>query len=376
MKKGYISFIEILLLASALLTGCSHSTQVTNNTTNSSGPWVVTGSDPMVPLTVIDSTGETLSAILDTSANSIIGCVYRDAQNDTAVIWIGDSALPSKAVIGNYEFLFANYTDSSVDIAITDTAGDIGIAQNMNIGAALQASSIHTNKLGIAFKKGGAIPLDLTETISKIFEVIYQDLAATLCAAAAMEAAKIVVDAIIGSALTPGGGILATPLALLLPAIAILGEGCEEAFKEAWPEIEKLIMQIGTSNPAASPSTPVMQPQKPWMNANSLDQYISNMGPYWQAAITGTDSVCQFSTFASGNNPDQYFAPNGGIQGFPFTDTLCQGVYGHFSVVGNANYSIVTTPYRKYVTFSTYDGEVISGGAGLMSCKAVGSFRQ
>lgn len=203
-------------------------------------------------------------------------------------------------MVGKYEFLFANYTDTSVDVVVTDSSGDIGIAQNMNIAASLQAAKIHSNNLGLAIKKGGAVPQDLSEIISKIGEVIYQDLGLTLCAAAALEASEVVVAVLIYNAGQPGG-MLSTPLNQFIPQLANLGKECQDAFQDAWPEIEKLISQIGTSNPPPKPKSPPAIPNGTWNLANLLDQQIQNQPAFTSMAWSATSPGASTSGAAQGS---------------------------------------------------------------------------
>lgn len=317
MKKGFVPYLAIILLASALQTGCHPSTQVTNNTSSANGPWVMATSDSAFPLIIADSDGSTLSAIRDTASNKIIGCVYRDPQNVTTSIWSNDSALPEKAVIGNYEFFFANYTDTSVDVVVTDSAGDLGIATNMDIRGSLMQDSIHSNIVGRAFKKKGssiASPVPYGETMLQIGKLIKQLFSTGACVWAGEVAAGEVLF-IIGT-----GGLGTATLISVLGELAVLGKACQSAFEGAWPEIEKLLMQIGTSNPPPQPEVAdTIKSAIPFQQANVLDQYIGNKSgiAYW--TLSGAGEPCSAYPVLGG-----HFAPTGPNGDFySASDTAC-----------------------------------------------------
>lgn len=63
MKKLRIPVILIASLVVLAQIGCKSPMQVTNNSANASGPFVVVNTDPTSQLTLMDSTGKTLTSI-------------------------------------------------------------------------------------------------------------------------------------------------------------------------------------------------------------------------------------------------------------------------------------------------------------------------
>ncbi len=325
MKKGYGSYIGILLLASALLNGCSHSTQVTNTPTTTSSTWAGVTQDPMYPVVISDSLGETLTAVRDTTSNKIIAEIFRDSKNDSAVIWLSDSVLPSKAVFGKCEFFFSNYTDSSVDIAITDTAGDIGVLQKLNIADVLHTDTIRSNVIKRASLKNRVVPLDATISGLEFWDIL------NMMVTGYSSFNCVVGLATLGSVIFLSGGTALAGLSTVIPEVYELGLSCWEAFQSAL----EFIRDHGLpSTPPAAPSPyqkPGMNNGAPLAAGNSLDQYINSMPSStsiaWSNANSGTittsgavqgsggtsDGISSFSGSAGSDSTTAYVTISNGI---------------------------------------------------------------
>jgi hypothetical protein len=150
---------SLILLIFTFAIGCKSPTAVMNNTTNAQGSWVGATADSVFPVVLIDSLNDALIPKIDTTTRTVSAIVY-NWKDSSAVIYVNDSALPSRAVVYPYEILFANYSDSSVDIVITDTAGDIGVQTKVNVRDQLSKISIHSNKINKAFQSKNQKPQD------------------------------------------------------------------------------------------------------------------------------------------------------------------------------------------------------------------------
>ncbi|MDP4198996.1 MAG: hypothetical protein Q8922_15815 [Bacteroidota bacterium] len=130
-------FLVGLFILSVILNSCSSS----NNSMPSPTPppskaALILGLSDSLPLAWIDSTGTIYAPWIDTVNHIFLGCSIRLATGD--MMHIRDSAgLPRTAVVGKYYFLFSNYTNTSADIAWSDTAGNVGYTANADISVIL-----------------------------------------------------------------------------------------------------------------------------------------------------------------------------------------------------------------------------------------------
>jgi len=378
MKKSFFPSIVILLVASAFLMGCSHSTQVTNNTTNATGPWVGATQSAQFPLVLGDSTGGTLTAVLDTNARTVTGAIY--SRNDTnEVIFIGDSGLPTRVIVGTKEIMFANYTDTSVDVVATDTSGSIGVQPAVDIRDLLSKITIHSNKISRTQMKS-KVPNSYTlQDFIDEGEII--------------GTAKDINDCILP--IISNLSVIAIPFVGPNPAILLSGWFHPPDFDACQSLFNKIMDALQNSGAFKTPpSAPPIQeayvnPDKPWEAANSLDQYISNMPPYWAATAAvsvdtapGAGGGCTFSNFSSGGQSGGLINPPSGIDFLPFVNPpiSCYNSSSSFSygVQGPGTFSTVLLPSGSNHLFGTFSatGRAISGSVGFGNAAVVGSFRR
>jgi len=289
MSKIQIASISAIIAIVMTQIGCSHSTQVTNNTAKPTGAWVGSTQDAQFPLVIGDSTGGTLTAVLDTNARTVIGAIY--SRNDTdEVIFIGDSALPTHLIVGTKEIIFANYTDTSVDVVATDTAGSVGMQSNVNIRDLFRVITNRTNRISRTRLKS-----EVTSGYT-IEEFIDE--------ARIISDAKDFNDCILP--ILSNLSVLAVPFVGPNPAILLSGWFHPPDFVACQSLYDKIMEALQNSGafkspPPAPPSLPKLEPQDPWERGNEIDRYVHNTSgmAYWSLSGNNNQDPC----FLSGEHP-------------------------------------------------------------------------
>lgn len=93
--------------------------------------------DPEVPMIMTHTEGTTIEILADPSAplsvSSIRGFVYRDPTGSVFTMYLGSDGMPEKLVFGNQVVLFANWAASTVDVALIDANGRLGITRQVAV---------------------------------------------------------------------------------------------------------------------------------------------------------------------------------------------------------------------------------------------------
>ncbi|MEO2005003.1 MAG: hypothetical protein ABGY41_13000, partial [Candidatus Poribacteria bacterium] len=88
--------------------------------------------NPNIPVIAAHEGGETLAALSD-DGRTVTGGVYTTKDGDSLVVWGGPDGLPRRAQGNGAIFLFENYTDSTVDVAIIGPDGSTEVLRGVAV---------------------------------------------------------------------------------------------------------------------------------------------------------------------------------------------------------------------------------------------------
>jgi hypothetical protein len=372
MKKLRIPTILIASLVVLGQIGCKSPMQVTNNSANTAGPWVGQLQNPEYPLVLGDSTGGALTAVFDISTREVTGAIF--SKNDTnEVIFIGDSGLPTRIISGTKEIMLANYTDTSVDVVATDTAGSIGVQPNVDIREALSNVKVHSNKVSRAGMKA-KVPNNVTlfEEDTTIGQIISNAKDLGTCILAIIDVLTIE---------EPGVGTIVETAISKWMTPSDLWTGCSDLFKDV---VESLISSGAFKAQPAPPSSYTLSaPGAVYGAAAFLDSAIGNKPAMieWTESMTGPilngDTAPCIGSYFMESGPltfPTHALPCGRVNGSgcgicisAAERGVCGGSCEGITLYGNQVY--VTGNRRNFVQFS---GNA-SWGAGADTLRVVGA---
>ncbi len=100
-------------------------------------------------LYIFNKKGESLVAQND-SNNKLVSAVWNDSSGKTVLIFFGSNGLPDMAVSNGNIFLFAKYTQTTVDIAIVSPSGNPQIYRSLKLDTTAYHTLTALQKTGVA----------------------------------------------------------------------------------------------------------------------------------------------------------------------------------------------------------------------------------
>ena len=79
---------------------------------------------PETPLVAVQSDGAAFFLEHDTLQDRIHAITFLSKDRDTLTLWVGDEGFPTRAEVGGHVILFANYSPTTVDIAVISPEGE------------------------------------------------------------------------------------------------------------------------------------------------------------------------------------------------------------------------------------------------------------
>ena len=89
--------------------------------------------DPQIPLVAVHESGEWYGVIGSRSSGDVTGAVYGDGNGNRSTVYLNEAGYPHRAYSQGYVFLFRNYRQDKVDVAVISPEGDVEIERGVDV---------------------------------------------------------------------------------------------------------------------------------------------------------------------------------------------------------------------------------------------------